>query len=155
LRDAWLIVGISVAALCLLEAGLSLAFFAVDRLTWRPFELRLTADAESPAAPQAGPPLSAAAAEELARQTYRTDMEPMEPFFRRTYLLIRGGDLDETHGVRDISSIFSDVRIPIFVDEFHLGETGSEMVARISDLLKRVAERQVLRKTTSPPRLAD
>jgi hypothetical protein len=84
-------------------------------------------------------------------------MEPMEPFFRRTYQLIREEDLDETHGVRDISSIFSDVRIPIFVDEFHLGDTGNEMVAGIiaSDVLKQVAERQALRKTTPPARPAD
>ena len=153
-------------------------------------------------ASQGRPPRSPAAAEELARQTlrvyannlemvrtlgahygfaflaywqpsildkphltryessYRTDMEPMEPFFRRTYQLIREEGFDETHGVRDISPVFSDVRIPIFVDEFHLGDTGNEMVARIiaSDVLKQIAERPALRKDdveTTARRLAD
>jgi lysophospholipase L1-like esterase len=153
----------------------------------------------SSGASQERPPLSAAAADELARQTlqiyatnmeivrmlgahygfaflaywqpsildkphltryesgYRAAMEPMEPFFRRTYDLVRQGDFGETHGVRDISLVFSDVRIPIFVDEFHLGDTGNEMVAGIiaSDVLKQVAERPALRKTTAKPRSAD
>ena len=143
-------------------------------------------------ASEAGSPGSSAAAEQLARQTlqiyatnleivrtlgahynfdvlfywqpsildkphltqyesaHRTEMASMEPFFRRTYDLVRQGHLDKTHEVRDISLVFSDTRIPVFVDYFHLGETGNEMVAKIivSDVLNRIAERQAQQKAT-------
>lgn len=81
---------------------------------------------------------------------HRTEMAPMEPLFRRTYDLIRQGHFDETHEVRDLSLVFSDTQIPLFVDYFHLGDTGNEMVAEIivSDVLKQIAERQALRKAT-------
>jgi hypothetical protein len=72
------------------------------------------------------------------------ELEAMQPFFRLTYDLLRRSDLDETHQVRDISRIFADTRIPIFVDFLHPGEMGNEMIARriAADVREEIADRQ-------------
>ena len=80
----------------------------------------------------------------------RTEMAPMEPLYRRTYDLVRKGHFEKTYGLRDVSLVFAETRIPVFVDFFHLDETGNEMVAKIivADVLKQIAQRQALRAGT-------
>ena len=54
-----------------------------------------------------------------------------QPFFDMTYELLRRRDFTKNgeNGFHDLSMLFSDVPEPLFVDWFHLGETGNEYIA--------------------------
>jgi hypothetical protein len=41
-----------------------------------------------------------------------------------------------------VSQVFSETRTPVFVDFFHLSETGNEMVVIVADALERLAGRR-------------
>ena len=76
-------------------------------------------------------------------QAYRTEMKPMEPFFARTYDIIRRGSFEKTHGLHDLSPVFATTEAPVFLDSFHLGETGNELIAKamLPDILRTITAR--------------
>jgi lysophospholipase L1-like esterase len=72
-------------------------------------------------------------------------------FFRRTYDVVRRSNLEEKSGdrFRDMSTMFTDVREPIYFDFCHMGETGYEEVAAamVDDVMKVLPARALpLRK---------
>jgi lysophospholipase L1-like esterase len=74
---------------------------------------------------------------------YRIQMARMEPLFRQTYDLIRQGPYHKTYGLRDLSLMLVDTSAPLFVDYYHFGETGNELVARlmVGDVLTELGGR--------------
>lgn len=62
----------------------------------------------------------------------RAEMVPVDRFFQHTYQVLRDRRLDQEGPgrVRDLVSLFETTAEPMFVDRFHLGEAGNEMVAR-------------------------
>lgn len=56
----------------------------------------------------------------------------MQEFYVETYGLMqsRAADLKTNYGLHDLSSIFNNVREPIFVDNWHLGEKGNSLIAK-------------------------
>jgi len=61
-------------------------------------------------------------------------------FLRKTYEVVRRSGLEEKSGNRfhDLSSLFADVKEPIYFDFCHMGETGYEAVAAsmVDDVMK-------------------
>jgi hypothetical protein len=68
----------------------------------------------------------------------------MKPFFDATYDVLRKRSLNGNGWPRDITKIFRETASPIFVDNYHLGEAGNEMVARsmLGDVMAELARRQ-------------
>jgi len=68
----------------------------------------------------------------------------MKEFYLDTYALLRrrAADLKGAAAFHDISSIFNDVREPIYVDFNHMGEKGNSLVARrmVEDFTRLVRE---------------
>lgn len=58
--------------------------------------------------------------------------EMSEQFVHRTYEAIRQSRLAERreYSFHDLSLVFADVREPVYVDCWHLGESGNEMIAK-------------------------
>jgi len=55
----------------------------------------------------------------------------MEPFFRRTYELVRERRLEQTEkGFHDLSLLFVDTKQSIFFDGCHVGEPGSKAISQ-------------------------
>ncbi len=81
---------------------------------------------------------------EYERQSLNLDVHypGMEEFYLDTYAVLRGNSarLNEAIAFYDISSIFSDIREPIFVDFNHMGEKGNGFIARrmAEDLTRRL-----------------
>jgi hypothetical protein len=61
-------------------------------------------------------------------RTQRERHEEMAPFFRETYDILRRAPGPGTD-VHDLSGIFADVALPVYVDWCHLGESGNEAIA--------------------------
>jgi hypothetical protein len=71
---------------------------------------------------------------EYERQSLELDVNypGMKEFYLDTYAALRksSAGLDKSGAFHDISSIFSDVREPIFVDFNHMGGKGNSFIAR-------------------------
>jgi lysophospholipase L1-like esterase len=71
------------------------------------------------------------------------DMVPTDRFFRRTNQAFRERQLDRPgpFRVRDLTGVFAETAAPVFVDRFHLGETGNEMIVKqmLPDVLAEIA----------------
>jgi lysophospholipase L1-like esterase len=80
-------------------------------------------------------------------KTYRLEMTPMEPFFRKAYGIVRQRHGSHLESLRDISQIFDETTVPVFVDYFHLGEVGDEMVAKAiaPDVMRKLVRRNGVR----------
>jgi len=82
------------------------------------------------------------------------EMQPVARFFSQTSLAFRERQLDRdgAYRVRDLSSLFAQTSIPVFVDRFHLGETGNEIVAKqmLPDVLAELAARPAATKAAAP-----
>jgi lysophospholipase L1-like esterase len=65
-------------------------------------------------------------------QECRAEMKPIDRFYQQTYAALRDRQLGQPGApwIQDLTSIFSTVSEPVFVDRFHLGEPGNEMIAR-------------------------
>jgi hypothetical protein len=64
--------------------------------------------------------------------SWRQEVRPMELFFLKTYALVQQstGTHEMDSQVRDLSKIFSDVRVPLYVDWCHLAELGNSLIAK-------------------------
>lgn len=64
--------------------------------------------------------------------SWRRDAQSMEPFFLKTTAFVQQGMAAQgkESGFRDLSSIFANVREPLFVDQFHLAESGNGLIAK-------------------------
>src|SRR5262249_113499 len=62
----------------------------------------------------------------------RSEMQTIEQFYRKTYEVVQQSRLTEQSGAHfyDLSSIFADVKEPIYVDWCHLGESGNAIIAK-------------------------
>jgi hypothetical protein len=54
---------------------------------------------------------------------------PLEPFFRETHEVLLDSSLIHRRGFRDLSTLFSDVREPVYIDWCHVSERGNGMIA--------------------------
>jgi lysophospholipase L1-like esterase len=74
--------------------------------------------------------------------SWRRDARSMEPFFLKTYTFVQQGMAAQgtDSRFRDLSPIFANNREPLFVDSFHLAESGNSLVAKemAKDLLSIV-----------------
>jgi lysophospholipase L1-like esterase len=61
----------------------------------------------------------------------RAKARAFEDFFRGAYAAVSQQPREAEPFFRDISSVFSGVQQPIFLDWIHLGESGNEMIAKI------------------------
>ncbi len=89
-------------------------------------------------------------------KTLSIEMQPIERFFRQTNQALRDRQHDkpEPTRVRDLTGVFAEVSAPMFVDRFHLGETGNEVIAKqmVPDVLAGLADRAS--KTGAPPHVS-
>jgi len=82
---------------------------------------------------------------EYERQSLELDVHypGMKEFYLDTYAALRksSAELDKSAAFHDISSIFSDVREPIFVDFNHMGGKGNSFIARrmAEDFVRRLS----------------
>jgi lysophospholipase L1-like esterase len=80
------------------------------------------------------------------RQSLELDVHypGMKEFYQDTYAVLRqsSAGLDKNVAFHDISSIFSNVREPIFVDFNHMGGKGNSFIARtmVEDFVRRLSE---------------
>ena len=76
-------------------------------------------------------------------KTLSIEMRPTERFFRQTNQALRDQQLDKPgpSRVRDLTGVFAETSAPMFVDRFHLGETGNEVIAKqmLPDVLAEIA----------------
>lgn len=62
----------------------------------------------------------------------RDVIQPMEQFFQKTHSLIQQSGLvaSSEESFHDLSLLFSDIQQPIYVDCYHLGESGNKLIAQ-------------------------
>jgi hypothetical protein len=53
----------------------------------------------------------------------------LEPFFRETHEVLLESSFIHRRGFRDLSTLFSDVREPVYIDWCHVSERGNGMIA--------------------------
>ena len=86
---------------------------------------------------------------EYERQSLELDVHypGMKEFYQETYAALRqsSGGLNTNIAFHDISSIFSDIREPIFVDFNHMGRKGNSLIANrmAQDFLHLISDRGV------------
>src|SRR5262249_44200595 len=84
---------------------------------------------------------------EYERQSLELDVHypGMKEFYLDTYAALRksSAGLDKSVAFHDISSIFSDIREPIFVDFNHMGGKGNRQIAKrmAQDFVQLLSER--------------
>jgi hypothetical protein len=69
----------------------------------------------------------------------------MEPFFRLTYDAVRKSRLAQNEdGFHDLSSMFDDVKEPVYLDWCHVGEPANEAIAMrmVDDVLRAIPSRR-------------
>jgi lysophospholipase L1-like esterase len=72
------------------------------------------------------------------------EMQPVDRFFRLTYAAYRSRQLDAAgpSRVRDLTKVFAETSQPMFVDRFHLGEDGNEVIVKhmLADVLAEISQ---------------
>ena len=64
--------------------------------------------------------------------SWHQEVRPIEPFFLSTYAALgrRMGDIGRHSPIVDLSEIFADVKVPLYVDWCHLAEGGNVLIAK-------------------------
>lgn len=85
----------------------------------------------------------------------RRKAEYLTPFFEQTYTTMRRSRLAHPRepAFHDLSTVFSDLSAPVFVDWAHLGESGNEIIARrmAGDVLETLQAASGARRASRTP----